>query len=433
MAKKIVVLGGGLAGLSAAWYLQQKGGECLVFEKEKEVGGLCRSKKINGFTFDCDGHLLHFRNNYTLELVRRLLKGNLARHERSAWVYVFGNSMPYPFQANLYCLPRPVARECLVEFLKGHESRAINKTDNFLKWVNNYFGSGIARHFMIPYNEKFWTIPSKELTCAWLHDFIPKPTLAQVVRGYYTQDSHQFGYNANFYYPEAGGINQLPLALESRIRNVYKNCRISSIDLKKKELVIAGKTKEKFDTLIFTLPLPELASLVKTIPKDVLKAIKMLRWNSIFNINLGIEASPRDKKHWIYFPQRGISFFRVGFFHNFSAKLTPSGKSSLYTEVSYSKNKPLDKKGIVSRVLNDLKENGILKSPKQIIARDINDIKYGYPIYDKNYRRARGAVIKFLLGNDVIPCGRYGSWRYMSMEDVILDGKKIADKIDVIK
>jgi UDP-galactopyranose mutase len=76
--KKIVILGAGLAGLSAAWHLQKKKIECFVFEKEPVVGGLCRSKQVKGFIFDCDGHLLHFRNKYTLQLVRRLLKGNLS-------------------------------------------------------------------------------------------------------------------------------------------------------------------------------------------------------------------------------------------------------------------------------------------------------------------------------------------------------------------
>ena len=55
--KRIVILGGGLAGLSAAWHLQKKGSESLVFEKESEVGGLCRSKTKGGFNFDYDGHL----------------------------------------------------------------------------------------------------------------------------------------------------------------------------------------------------------------------------------------------------------------------------------------------------------------------------------------------------------------------------------------
>jgi len=71
----------------------------------------------------------------------------------------------------------------------------------------------------------------------------------------------------------------------------------------------------------------------------------------------------------------------------------------------------------------------VLTPADRICLEDINDIKYGYPVYDNNYRRSREGILKFLVGNNIIPCGRYGSWRYMSMEDVILDGKIVADKL----
>ena len=59
--------------------------------------------------------------------------------------------------------------------------------------------------------------------------------------------------------------------------------------------------------------------------------------------------------------------------------------------------------------------------------RDINDIKYGYPIYDRNYKASREKIVKFLTDRGVMPCGRYGAWKYMSMEDAILDGRRIAE------
>ncbi|MCM8799269.1 MAG: FAD-dependent oxidoreductase, partial [Candidatus Omnitrophica bacterium] len=59
--KRIVILGAGLTGLSTAYFLQRHIKDISVFEKEKEVGGLCRSKIKDGFIFDYAGHLLHFR------------------------------------------------------------------------------------------------------------------------------------------------------------------------------------------------------------------------------------------------------------------------------------------------------------------------------------------------------------------------------------
>lgn len=428
--KKIVILGAGLAGLSAAWHLQKNKTECFVFEKEPSVGGLCRSKNIKGFVFDYDGHLLHFRNKYTLRLVKRLLKGNLASHARSAWINSLGIFIRYPFQANLYALPRPIARECLFEFLKASQPLQDNAPVNFLKWLNTSFGRGISRHFMIPYNEKFWTVPLNEMTFVWVDNFIPQPKPSEVIEGSLAENEYRFGYNATFWYPRKKGIGQLPQAFERQIRNISKNCSISAIDLKKKELNVQGKGKVKFDTLISTMPLPELAKIIRPLPGNIRAMFRKLRWNSIFNLNLGIEGGCQEGRHWIYFPHKEAVFFRAGFFHNFSDNIVPVGKSSIYTEVAYSKNRPIDKKKIIPRVINDLKACGILGKKNRVSVLDINDIKYGYPIYDKYYSQATQAIKKFLSANNIIACGRYGSWQYMSMEDAILDGKQAADTLE---
>src|ERR1041384_2637756 len=96
--KKIVIIGGGLAGLSAGYHLREH--EPMLFEKESEVGGLCRSFKQDGFTFDCTGHLLHLRNPYIRELVETLLPGAFRHHERKAAIYSKSVTTAYPFQAN---------------------------------------------------------------------------------------------------------------------------------------------------------------------------------------------------------------------------------------------------------------------------------------------------------------------------------------------
>ena len=429
--KKIIVLGAGLAGLSAAWHLQKKGIDCQVFEKESAAGGLCRSKNIDGFTFDYDGHLLHFRQEYTFNFVKSLLRNNLAEHHRSAWIYSDGAYTRYPFQANLYGLSPMVIKECVLGFIEANKNGHVNTKDNldFLNWIKRTFGEGIARHFMVPYNKKFWTVAPQELNCDWLDGFIPVPSLKEVVEGTVEENQRQFGYNARFWYPKKGGIVQLASALAGKIKNLHNNCRITKIDLNNKEIKIGPGRREKFDHLVSTIPLPELSSLATGLPGRTLSLFSKLKWNSIFNLNLGVERKESCGRHWVYFPYKEACFFRVGFFHNFSPDLVPQNKGSLYVEVSYSKNRPIDKSTITARIKRELKKVGVLRQNDVICVQDINDIKYGYPIYDKNYRRARGNILEFLLTKGVIPCGRYGSWRYMSMEDALLDGRSAAEKL----
>jgi protoporphyrinogen oxidase len=423
---RIVVLGAGLAGLSAAWHLQNKGIECLVFEKEPDVGGLCRSRRIKGFTFDCDGHLLHFKNKYTMQMVKRLLKGELLPHERNAWIHSFGMLGRYPFQANLCFLPRGIARECLIEFLKARQSDQGEPPVNFLKWIKSSFGKGIARHFMIPYNSKFWTVPLEDMTSAWTGNFIPQPKPSEIVKGFFSENRHRFGYNSTFWYPRQAGIGQLAQAFGRQLRNISRDSPVTRIDLEKKEITVDRRGTFGFDALISTIPLPELAKIIHPMPAGTRRMFGRLRWNSIFNLNLGMKGACQPGRHWIYFPHKEYIFFRVGFFHNFSAGTAPAGNSAIYTEVAYSKERPVDKSSLVQRIIKDLSACGIISKNNKLAVLDINDIKYGYPIYDKNYSHATGAIKRFLSRNQITVCGRYGSWQYMSMEDAIIDGKNAA-------
>lgn len=426
--KRIIIAGAGLAGLSAAWHLQSKGVSCTVFEKEAEVGGLCRTKNIDGFKFDYDGHLLHFRHRYVFDLVKKLLKDNLAEHRKDAWVNFHGFMVPYPFQANLRGLPGNVVQECLVGFVEAQKCKSVNNNHNLMQWIKNNFGHGMAKHFMIPYNTKFWTMPPQMMSCDWVDGFIPKPTLTQLISGAIGVKKQQLGYNVNFWYPKKGGIGRLALSFMSQITAVNTNTEIQRINLRKKELTLTNGRKVTFGYLISTIPLPLWAELVTDAPRELLSALKQLRWNSILNLNFGLKQKTLSEKHWIYFPHKTVKFFRAGFFHNFSSDLAPKGCASIYVEVAYSNRRPIERNLLVERVRKDMRKVGLMNAGDAIIVTDVNDIKYGYPIYDKNYCSVREFILNYLARYNILPCGRYGSWRYMSMEDAIMDGRHIANK-----
>src|SRR5579871_3057634 len=230
--KKIVILGGGLAGLSAGYHLREL--EPVLFEKESEIGGLCRSFVQDGFTFDCTGHLLHLKNAYTRELVDRLLPGAFRPHERLAAIYSKSVETPYPFQANTYGLPPQVVKDCVLGFVETLTTPRNGNPANFHDWVLKTFGSGIAKHFMLPYNEKFWKLDLREVTADWVSWSIPKPTLEEVVNGALGLTNKGIGYNPKFIYPKTGGIDCLPQALARPVKRILTNEAVETIDPKKK-------------------------------------------------------------------------------------------------------------------------------------------------------------------------------------------------------
>ena len=82
---------------------------------------------------------------------------------------------------------------------------------------------------------------------------------------------------------------------------------------------------------------------------------------------------------------------------------------------------------MVKKILKDLHKAKILSTEDNIEVCDPVDIKYAYIIYERNYRQSVQTILNFLAANNITSIGRYGRWKYMSMEDVILDGKRIAE------
>lgn len=424
-------MGAGLSGLTCAYYLKKN---YSIFEKESRVGGLCRSARIDGFTFDYTGHLLHLKKDKNKKLIKKFLGKNLFLQKRKAWIYSKGIYTKYPFQANIYGLPSQVIKECidgLREVRTNRKRYTVNrKPVDFKEWIYKNFGQGYAKHFMIPYNEKLWTVPLEEMSTEWTKRFIPIPTLKEALAGARGRQEKDFGYNIRFYYPLKGGIEELPKSFLPHIKRVNLKTEVTGISLKDKKIKFSNGREISYQRLVSTMPLPELIKIIDRVPEKVSKASKRLRYVSVFNLNLGIKREHISDKHWIYFPEKKFAFYRIGFTSNFSSYLAPKGTSSIYTEVSYSKDKPLDKKRITRSIVEDLIKAGIITSRDKILAKLVLDIKYAYPLYDHEYRESVATIQKFLRENDIYSMGRFGSWEYLSMEDVIDQAIKTARQLN---
>ena len=426
---KIAILGAGLAGISLGYFLKQLGIPCQIFEKEHQIGGLCRSTKINDFTFDCCGHLLHFRHRHSLSLIQNILRHNLIQHKRNAWIHSFQRFTRYPFQVNLHGLPHNILKKSLVDFITANTDGVKPLPHNFLEWCYRNFGEGITEHFMHPYNKKFWTVAPQKLCYEWVDKFVVVPTLRQVIEGTVEENRRNLGYHSFFWYPRSGGIEELIKGFSSHIHHIHTGYEVFQINPIAREIYFKNGKVTKYDLLISTIPLPQLSKILTTVPRGVAGDFKKLRWVSIYNINLGVRQKVKPDWHWIYFPEKEYRFFRVGFSHNFSSSVVPPGRSALYVEVSYSKEKPLDKKTILLQVIDDLIKVNILPSKSSIEASVINDVKYAYPLYDLNWRTARTNILHSLHGYKIFPIGRFGGWQYMSMEDVMLEAQSLAEMI----
>ncbi len=428
----VLILGGGLAGLSTAYHLQKAGrSDFLVVEKKGRVGGLAGSERRGGFTFDYTGHLLHLHTPYGKRLVTNLLRGNLVVRDRSSWIFSHDRYTRYPFQANTYGLPEKVVRECVAGFLANLRGGASppDQDASFEDWARATFGEGICRHFMFPYNRKLWRADLAAMTTEWQGRFIPRPKPEEVLYGALTDQKKFFGYNATFRYPLRGGIQSLPDALARRLANVRLNAAVTRVDLEAKVAVIDGVGEVAYRRLVNTLPLKHFIGLASEVPAEVRKAAGKLRYRTVYNLNLGVARPRISDKQWIYFPEDKFVFYRAGVSTNFSPHLAPRGASSLYIEVSRLPEEAFDFNAVERKILDGLRACGLLKPADRLLERAWMPIPCGYVLYDRDRAPAVGTLFAHLKSKDVESIGRYGAWKYSFMEEAIMDGKACAERL----
>jgi UDP-galactopyranose mutase len=424
--ERAIIIGGGMAGLGAAWKLRSKNIHFDIFEKESRPGGLCRTECEGDFLFDYTGHLLHFRNELFKKIVFSTIGDLLVEKVRNAWVYSKNVFTRYPFQSNLYGLPEDVIVDCLYEYCKQHFSIKKNGIDNYSEWIDVHFGSGIADHFMKPYNSKLYKCQLTELCAENGGRFIPSTDLKQLLRGSLSENAGNVGYNSTFFYPLSGGIESLVCGLSKNF-DIHTNEKVISLNLKDHTIKTSGGQTYPYELIISTQPLPELImSISDAVP--IKKAVSNLRWVSIFNVNLGIRGNTGDR-HWVYIPEEKFLNYRIGFAHNFSENMAPPGHSSLYLEMTYDSHLPFDRINAFKKCVDDLIEMKIVADRNQIVSVKILDLPYGYVLFDNNRKCILNEVNSYLRNKSVFSAGRFGSWDYFSMEDSFMDGWNVAQQV----
>jgi len=428
---KIVIIGAGLTGLSAAYHLEQQGFyDYKLFEKENVIGGLCKSVYQDGFTFDFTGHLLHISDPYFQGLIKQIVGvENLNKIIRKSFIYSHEVYTPYPYQINLHGLPIEVITDCIQGFVTIAKSR--KKPKKYYQWVLQNFGTGFWKHFFFPYQRKLFDYDARKLSASWTSRFVPKTSLKQIIEGAIKpNNTSQVGYNASFFYPKQGGIFYWVNKLAKQLKNkIHTNFYVKTVDLKNKLIIFENGDFERFDTLISTIPLDILLKSIKEKPHIQLKqAAKKLLCNSVVNFNLGVFKQDISDKHWIYFPQKNVPFYRLGFYHNFSTAMAPKGCSCVYGEFSHVKK---SKKFVSAKLKSSLKSaKDLLRiSDTDILTEKIINIPHAYVIYDFWREKNIKSIHKRLHENKIHSIGRYGEWKYSSMQEAILDGKNMADKL----
>lgn len=435
---KIGILGGGLAGLSLGYFLNQKGYDFIILEKNQEPSGLLKSVQVEGFTFDIGGsHIIFSKDKEILDFMVSMLGDNFVKNRRNTKILYKGHYVKYPFENGLSDLPKKDNFECLYHFIQNiiaKEKGLLQPPRNMKEWFYYTFGRGIAEKYLIPYNEKIWKFPLDKMSTAWV-ERIPQPSVEDIIKSSLGIQTEGYTHQLYFYYPKFAGIQSLAKAFENPIRDkIVTNFRVKEIKKEDERWIVSnGRHEFEFDTLISTIPLQELIDSLENVPEDVVEAVSNLKFNSLITVGIGIDVPKLNNFSWLYLPDREVLTHRVSFPSNYSPYVAPEGKSSVLAEITYREGDEISKmsdKEIIERTVEDLHKNGIIDK-KDVILTTIYRFKYAYVIYDLDYKRNLDIIFGYLDKNGIKSIGRFGTWDYANMDKIVKQARNYVNSIGV--
>jgi len=438
---KIVIIGAGPTGLGAAYRLRELGyHNWVVFEKNTCVGGLAASFTDDvGFTWDIGGHVLFSRYDYFDKLFEKVMARQYLEHDRKAFIRTLDRWVPYPFQNNLRYLPKEIVLECLTGLIDTMTSSSGEPPRTFLDWINAVLGSGIAKHFMVPYNTKMWAYPLDQMDKNWVANSVSVVDVKKALKNVILElDEVSWGINRTFKFPLRGGTGDLFARMVPYVKeNLRHRHTVVQVNADKRQVVLNDGSIHTYDALINTAPLPRFVKMMTPLDPALATAADKLWYNSVLVVGVGLKKQLDSDTCWMYFPGPRSPFYRATFLSNYSPFNVPNGDvehySSIMCEVAYLDTTRPTNDDAIERTLHGLIAEGLIenKDRDSIVSTYLIEAEYAYPIPTLERDAALRVIQPHLESYGIYSRGRFGAWRYetSSMDHSVMMGVEVVDRI----
>lgn len=439
MSAQVVILGGGPAGLTAAYELSRQGALATVVEKDPVVGGLARTVQYRGFRFDLGGHRFFTKVPEVEAIWRELLGEELLTRPRLSRIYYRGRFFHYPLkpvEAALGLGPLATA-QVLASYLQARVFPA-REEESFEQWVSNRFGRKLYSLFFKTYTEKVWGIPCREIGAEWAAQRIQNLSLGSAVCRALLPGLARGTIKTlidRFEYPRLG-----PGQMWERCRDVvqerghrvlmgrevvsirHAGGQVVSVTVRDNE----GRLEALPATqVISSMALPDVVrALDPAPPAAVLAAAGRLRYRDFLAVCLVVDRAELFPDNWIYIHSPEVRLGRVQNFKNWSPDMVPDpSKSSLGLEYFVSEGDDLwsmPDERLLDLGARELEQLGLL-SRREVSDGTVVRVRRAYPVYDAHYREAVATIRSYL---ETLPnlqqVGRNGQHRYNNQDHSML-------------
>ena len=337
----VIVIGAGIAGLSTAYRLSELGcNRLILLEALDSVGGLSRSIKHDGYTFDLGAHQIHTEHRTVIDFLKKILREDLLILNKKASHVFLGRYLNYPLGIKdiLFCLPLYVSVPCFLSFLNQTIKNVFieKREDSCESWMISHFGKRMYEIYFKPYTRKVWGKPPSELDALVAKERVAVEGLLDVLLAAFSRRIVRYKnhyhlphspYQKIFYYPKYG-IGQLSDLMADFIRGnggeLHCNSTVSSLVYDGSGYTVTTKDGSAYqgDVIVSTIPITHLKDMLES-SNGGKKPQETLEFRSLAFLFLAVNRESISDNHWIYFPDRDCVFQRVTEPKNFSPHIVP--------------------------------------------------------------------------------------------------------------
>lgn len=414
---KYLIIGAGVSGLGFANFINDE--NYLILEKESHAGGYCRTIYDGEYVWDYAGHFFHFANQELKDFFNeRIESKDLIIKDKNTKIFYKGDYIDYPFQKNIHQLSKKEFIDCLYDLFNKEEK---DEYVGFEDMLYGKFGKSITEKFLKPYNEKLYACDLNKLDSNAMGRFFPYANIKDIIDNMKLEEDDS--YNKEFLYPKKGAVTYINALLkEINSEKILYNQEVIDIDVENK--IVTTKTgKFEYEHLINSAPFDHLIKYIDS--NEYIKTKEKLTYNKVLVFNLGFDKkSSIIDTHWVYVPDKEINFYRFGFYDN----ILDSDKLSMYIEIGYDSEEKVNVEEQLELTLNNLKAIGVI-TDHELVAYSSIVMNPAYVHVSTEGNILRNNMKNELRDKDIHTIGRYGDWKYCSIEDSMVDAMKLANDL----